>query len=262
MSVQDPRPPGTGVLTLPGEPVATRWRPQEWKSLADELLAHGPAAGARPVLVAVDGRSGAGKSTVAARIAAQVPGSAIVHTDDIAWWESAFAWDHLLAASVLVPLRQGGGVSYRPPAWQSRGRPGSIDVPAGAPLVLVEGVGSSRVGLRSLLDAAIWVQADDSEANRRGIARDALTPEHAGEAAATAFWREWLAQERPFLARDRPWDRADIILCGTPELVPPEQIQPDGPVTLAALVQGHAPALGDRALRAVSVDSGPETCRC
>lgn len=262
MSVQDPRPPGTGVLTLPGEPVATRWRPQAWSSLAEEILAHGPAAGPRPVLVAVDGRSGAGKSSVAERLAAEVPGSAVVRTDDIAWWESAFAWDHLLAASVLVPLRQGGAVSYRPPAWQARGRPGSIDVPAGTPLVIIEGVGSSRVGLRSLLDAAIWVQADDSEANRRGIARDARTPEHAGVQAASAFWWEWLAQERPFLATDRPWDRADIILCGTPELVPPEQIETAAPFMLADLASAAAPVLGDRVLRAVGVDAGPENCRC
>lgn len=36
--------------------------------------------------------------------------------------------------------------------------------------------------------------------------------------AAESFWDEWEAEESPFLAADRPWERADAILCGTPEL--------------------------------------------
>lgn len=262
MTVQDPRPAGSGVLTLPGEPVATRWRAREWSDVARELLAHAPAAGVRPVLVAVDGRSASGKTTVARRIAEQIPGAVVIHTDDVAWWESFFAWDHLMAAGILMPLRQGGAVDYRPPAWDRRGRQGSIAVPAGTPAVLVEGVGSSRVGLRSLLDAAIWVQADSDEAYRRGIARDTRGSEHAGREAAEAFAQEWLAEERPFLAADRPWDRADLIVCGTPELVPAEQIESAGPVSVTAMLQGARPRVGDRALCAVSVDAGPENCRC
>ena len=261
--MQDPRPPGTGVLTLPGEPAVNRWRPQEWSAVAAELMSHAAAAGSRPVLVAVDGRSGAGKSTMALRLASEVPGAEVVHTDDVAWWESAFGWDHLLAAGILVPLRQGGGVSYRPPAWDRRGRDGSIDIPAGCPLVLIEGAGASRVGLASLLDATIWVQADVDEATRRGIARDAATPVHAGQEAATAFWWEWQAAERPFLAADRPWDRADLILCGTPELVPSEQIDMPGPrLALEAMTATRRAVIGDRVLRAVARDEGPEICRC
>jgi hypothetical protein len=39
---------------------------------------------------AVDGRSSSGKTTLAARVQAAVAGSAVVHTDDIAWWHSRF----------------------------------------------------------------------------------------------------------------------------------------------------------------------------
>ena len=36
----------------------------------------------RPVLIALDGRCGSGKTTLAAQLAEQFPGSAVFHTDD------------------------------------------------------------------------------------------------------------------------------------------------------------------------------------
>jgi hypothetical protein len=30
--------------------------------------------------------------------------------------------------------------------------------------------------------------------------------------------REWMAEEIPFNAVQRTWERADVIVCGTPEL--------------------------------------------
>jgi len=71
----------------------------------------------RPVILAVDGRSNAGKTTLAARIGEAVPGSAVVHTDDIAWEHSRFGWSDLLADGILAPARQGRAVAFRPPRW-------------------------------------------------------------------------------------------------------------------------------------------------
>ncbi len=117
-----------------------------------------------------------------------------------------------MAEGILEPLRRGEDVDYQPPAWKPRGREGSIVVPAATPLVLVEGCGISRRALAPLLDAAVWVQSDREEANRRGIARDG------GGQAEIDFWWEWDAEEQPFLAEDRPWERADLVVCGTPAL--------------------------------------------
>ena len=182
-------------------------------AVAAALLARsGPGTG-RPTVIAVDGRQGGGKTTFCSRLAEQVPGAAVVHTDDVAWWESFFGWDHLMSEGILQPLRRGEGVSLRPPAWISRGRAGAIEVAATVPVVLVEGVGASRESLAPFLDAAVWVQSDYEEAVRRGIERDGGTAEHA------AFWHEWASVENPFLAADRPWERATVVVCGTPDLV-------------------------------------------
>lgn len=206
--------PYSGAVITPyeGEPSAQPWRAQRLDTVVTDLLADCAGITGRPVVLAVDGRQGGGKSTLADRIAATVPGTAIVHTDDVAWWESFFGWEHLMTAGILAPLHAARTVAYRPPAWDVRGREGAIDVPIGAPLVIIEGVGASRSGLVPHLDAAVWVQSDYAEATRRGIERDGGTNEDA------AFWREWAAEENPFLAADRPWERADVVVCGTPEL--------------------------------------------
>jgi len=58
----------------------------------------------------------------------------------------------------------------------------------------------------------VWVQSDLAEADRRGIERDGGTPD------ARDFWYEWAAEEIPFQADHRPWDRADVVVAGTPPL--------------------------------------------
>ena len=163
----------------------------------------------RPAVVAVDGRSSSGKTTLATRIAAAVPGACVVHTDDIAWHHAVLDWDGLLADGVLRPFRSGRAVSYRPPQWDVRGRSGSIDVPASCPLLLVEGVGSGRRELSDLLDAVIWVETDAAERDRRDAARVA-----AGETTRDDY-AAWMAEEEPFVAEQRTWERADLIVHGS-----------------------------------------------
>lgn len=200
------------ITTFPGEPVAEPWTPWQIADVVTHLLGVVGAPSGRPAILAVDGRSGGGKSTFAERVAHAVPGAVVVHTDDVAWWESFFGWDHLMAGGVLEPARRGEAVRFRPPAWEERGREGAIEVPDGARLVVVEGDGSSRRSLAHLLDGAVWVQSDANDSRRRGIERDGGTQE------AADFWDEWDADEVPFFDADRPWERADLVICGTPHL--------------------------------------------
>ena len=200
------------LVTFGAEPAAERWTVASWTEIIADL-APGQRPTERPLVIAVDGHSGSGKSTVAAHLAATDATAVIVHTDDVAWWESYFGWDHLLREGVLRPARAGEAVTYRPPAWDARGREGSIDVPAGTRLLVVEGVGASRRSLTSYLDAAVWVQSDYAESNRRGIARDAELDQ------GPDFWWQWMAEENPFLLDDRPWERAAVVVCGTPDLL-------------------------------------------
>lgn len=201
-----------GIRTPVGEPVAEPWTARPLDSVALHLLDLAGRHLGRPSVIGVDGRSASGKSTFARRLLELLPGSAAVHSDDVAWWQSFFGWDHLMAGGVLEPARSGAEVSFRPPAWDARGRPGAITVPVGTAVIIVEGVGVTRRSLAHLLDAAVWVQCDAAEARRRGLARDAA------DGGTEQFWDEWDAEEVPFLAADRPWERADLVVCGTAQL--------------------------------------------
>ncbi len=196
------------------EPQILQWRPIGLGDLAARLP--GPVSG--PRLVAVDGRSAGGKTTLAARLHAAIPRSAVVHTDDIAWHHAILDWADQLADGILLPLRRGEPVHYQPPGWAPNGRQGFIDVPAGLHTVIIEGVGAGRHDLAPLLDAVVWVQSDFTDARERGIRRDLASGVDGGEVGAVAFWDVWMAEELPFLERDRPWQRATAIVAGGPTI--------------------------------------------
>jgi hypothetical protein len=194
----------------PGEPPAGPWRVVPIYEFLQSVLDSGHARSHRPWMLALDGRGGGGKSTLAGRICGLVPKSAVVHTDDVAWHHSFFGWSDLLIDGVLRPLRAGNSVSYRPPGWDSHGRAGAIEIPSGLDLVIIEGVGASRTEVAPWIDRSVWLQSDYDEAERRGVARDGGTEE------ARDFWYEWQAEERDFLKEQRPWERAAVIVTGTP----------------------------------------------
>lgn len=165
-----------------------------------------------PWLIAVDGRSSNGKSTLAARIAGTAAHGAVVHTDDIAWWHSRFGWDDVLVREIIEPLRRGEAIDHRPPAWAERGRAGAIRVSDRADLVIIEGVGAGRSTISPLVDAVIWVRSDLEVTELRSAQRV-----EAGELDQIGY-DEWMAEEIPFLAADRPWERADLIVCGSSDV--------------------------------------------
>jgi hypothetical protein len=208
----------------PEEPEAGPWRVELLSAVAEAVTKQEPDRrdSGRPAVLAVDGRSNNGKTTVAGRIRDMVPGAVVIHTDDIAFAHSRFGWVDLLIDGILLPLHEGRAVSYRPPKWEEHGREGSLEVPADCPLLIIEGDGSGRREVTHLIDTVIWVQADEREAARRSAARVADPPaaDLANKAVDGSRFDEegWMAEEIPFNAAQRTWERADIIVCGTPEI--------------------------------------------
>ena len=80
-------------------------------------------AAGRPILIALDGRCGSGKTTLAAQLAERFPGSRTIHTDDyylppaqrVPGWETLPCANmdlKRLRAEVLNPARAGQPFSY------------------------------------------------------------------------------------------------------------------------------------------------------
>jgi hypothetical protein len=196
-----------GMVPEAGEPVAGPWRAELVENIVQQLRAQSETFAWRPKVVAIDGRGGAGKTTLAERLRAAVPLSVVLHSDDLAWHHSFFGWDELMAG-ILLSIRRGEAVSFTPPAWRRLGRDGSIYIPSGLQFIWVEGTGTSRRSLSALLDATIWVQADASVAGLRLVSRDGADEE--------VLRQDWHKEEIRFLLEDQPWYRADLIVAGTP----------------------------------------------
>ncbi len=176
----------------------------------DLLVPDIPRGRRRPVVLLIDGRSGAGKTTLAAALAARRPGSVVLHLEDVyPGWDGLDAASATLVRDVLQPLRAGRQARWRRWDW-------TADVagdwctphpsPALAPLLIVEGVGSLSRAARRLADRAIWIELDADTRKRRALGRD-------GDGYAP-HWDRWAAQEAAFIARENPRALADVVLFG------------------------------------------------
>lgn len=192
------------------EPPVTDWRATTAQDVLDRL----DLPNDRPAVLAIDGRGGAGKSTLGRQLADVKAGASLVSTDDIAWNHSFFDWSDLLIDNVIRPVRTGAAVAYRPPGWISHHRPGAVEVPANRSLLIIEGVGCSQAAMRDHVDATVWVQSDEPTAYTQAIERDVASGVNGDRSESIAFWDEWMADELPFLDRETPWAYADVVVAG------------------------------------------------
>ena len=169
-------------------------------------------------LVAIDGRGGAGKSSLARRLAEYLENTTIVEVDDF-WLPrdvrpdrqtvvnepgSDYDWVRL-RDQVIEPLRRGEPGRYQRYDWETDTLAEWHDVPVGG-TVVVEGVFSLRQELAELYDLRVWVDTPLDVCLRRGIERD-------GEEHRDLWENEWMkAYER--YAEDGAVERADVVVKG------------------------------------------------
>lgn len=175
----------------------------------------------RPVLVAVDGRSGVGKSTLCERLAARV-GAAHVDGDDFYAGGDAAALAALapperaaavidlrrLRAEALEPLLAGRTARWRPFDWDAgAGFAAEPVVCAPAPVVVLDGTYSGRPELADLVDLPVLVTLDERERLARLAAREG------GDLGDPEF-ALWEAAEDHYFAVVRPPESFDLVLPG------------------------------------------------
>jgi len=174
--------------------------------LADEILiAHLPV-GVPVRVVAIDGHGGAGKSTLAAKLA-EVLAAEVVHTDDFASWDHPLDWWPRLVDDVLEPIRRGQTVlRHERTKWSEEHAPPPVVSQPVTSVVVLEGVSSARQEFRPYLSYAIWVETPKEVCLARGLARDGADM---GEQ-----WEDWFAEADAYIARDDPRAYVDRVVPG------------------------------------------------
>ena len=158
-----------------------------------------------PVIIAIDGRSGAGKTTLAIEMAARLRNHhkvSLFHLEDIyPGWNGLAAGIERYVSTVLTPLSGGKPATWTSWDWVNH-YDGDTRVTLPAEIVIIEGVGAAAAEARPLLNAVIWADSPDDVRRKRALDRDGGTYE--------PFWELWAAQENEWLARDDVPGHADI----------------------------------------------------
>ncbi|BCB87304.1 hypothetical protein Psuf_046170 [Phytohabitans suffuscus] len=173
--------------------------------IAREVWARSPRLGDTR-LVAVDGPSGAGKTSFAVPLAEAIgPGTPVVHTDDLldGWADQVTFWPRL-ERWVLAPLREGRPGRYRRYDWEAgRFGPEWTEV-APAPVVVLEGVTAARAVIRPELTFSVFLTAPLTERIRRTDRRDGGT--------LSAYLVAWRRGEEAHFAADATAHHADVVV--------------------------------------------------
>lgn len=178
-----------------------------WAQLADEVAVRdGLTAG----LVAIDGRSGSGKSTFASELVRALADrgrrSVLISTDEFATWDDPAAWWPEVERDILRAFEHRHDYIFRPRVWTD-GVPeiGPSVWIRWQPLLILEGVTAARRTAFDRLTAAYWIDGPSApERLERTVARD-------GE-ASRAHLAAWQQFEDGWFAVDGTRERCRVIV--------------------------------------------------
>jgi uridine kinase len=177
-----------------------------WRAAVDAVAALAAERAGQTLLVGVDGFGAAGKSSLAAAMAAAAPGAQVVHVDDFAGPNVA-EWDWCrFRAQVLEPLLAGRPARYQVWNWRLDRGTDWVDVPPGRP-VIVEGVSATRSEVAAPWDLTVWVDAPRDLRLRRVVERD-------GPDLLSRWLDDWMPSEHAYAEREHPEERVDLIVSG------------------------------------------------
>ncbi len=165
-----------------------------------------PCPTRRPYLIGVDGRSGAGKTSLAEQLVTvlrPVRDVTLFHLEDLyPGWDGLGPGRRTYVDEVLTPLREGRDAEWSAWDWVTDS-PGTPRLTRVAEVVVLEGVGACSAEARRLLDLSVWVELPTALRYDRALSRDgSYYAEH---------WDRWAAQEDAYLAEDHVWEQVDIL---------------------------------------------------
>ena len=158
-------------------------------------------------MVAIDGRSGAGKTSLAAGLRAELGAPVVTLEDLYGGWDGLERGIDLLVTEVLVPLSAGRAARVPRYDWVTTAwaTPWLLEPPE---LLIVEGVGAGARRAAAYESVLVWLEVPAPVRKERALDRDGDT--------FAPHWDAWAAQEDAMLARERTRDRADLVIGAAP----------------------------------------------
>ena len=166
----------------------------------------------RPLIIAISGFGGAGKSTLAEKLHQELVGSQIISIDSFSThkWRRNADWDNFdrsrFAEAVLIPARENQfPLKYVHEPWP--GNPEETKTVPRVDCIIVEGCSIFHPDLIEYYDYKIWVDCSLEEATKRGMWRD----RHVHKNEQDYYWQNiWMPNERDFFEKYQPDKVADI----------------------------------------------------
>ena len=177
------------------------------QSAADTLVVAVAALAASNPVVLIDGRSGAGKSSLARALVTRWPLAGrvqLVALDSIyPGWDGLDEGVQLAREQILVPHARGLIGVWQRWDWEV-GAPAEAHAVDPALPLIVEGCGLLTSSTARLGDVRVWLDAPTESRRRRALDRD-------GDAYRRE-WDRWARQEQRHIERDEPMTHATHVL--------------------------------------------------
>lgn len=156
-------------------------------------------------IVLIDGRSGAGKSSVARRLRERWQGPVtVIGLDELyPGWDGLAAGATLAREFILTPLSEGRAAAWHRWDWAADAPGAEVVTPADVPLIL-EGAGALTPRTAHLAHVRVWLEAPEDSRRDRALTRDGDT--------YRPHWIRWAAQEEHHLRTHHPQSLATIVV--------------------------------------------------
>lgn len=173
----------------------------------------------KTILIGIDGRGGAGKSTLVNQLKDGLDNCQIIQMDDFYFPSDNrkrdddfnFDWKRL-EEEVLIPLSSNRQAKYQRYDWKKDVLAEWHEIPIGG-IVIIEGCYSIRKELIKYYDLTIWLDTSKDEAIERGIKRDIKNERPVDIERKINQWKnDFQPLEDKYIIKQNPGNYADVVI--------------------------------------------------